>query len=167
MPPRLTGSAWVRFMCFRVCISTVGKRPRCGTFLCEFVWCSDDAPVVAHQAAERSGAAWCLYEYALILAPFRSAALRGSAQGGIGGCATVGCARPCRARLPTAMVLRRCRGLSVDVESLYKTLCCSRQRAVLAHGYSPPPLSRLACRFRKPVQDAVLFTAMGYACPRL
>ena len=28
--------------------------------------CSDDAPVVAHQAAERSGAAWCLYEYDLM-----------------------------------------------------------------------------------------------------
>ena len=28
--------------------------------------CSDDAPVVAHQAAERSGAAWCLYEYGLM-----------------------------------------------------------------------------------------------------
>ncbi len=114
MPLRLTGCARLHFMCFCVCISTDGKRHRCGTFLCEFVWCSDDAPVVAH-----------------IDAPFRSASLRGSAQGGIGGCSTVGCARPCRARLPTAVILRRCRGLSVDVESLCKMLCCSRQRACL------------------------------------
>ena len=38
MPPDCVGSAWLRFMCFRVCISTIAKRPRCGPFLCKFVW---------------------------------------------------------------------------------------------------------------------------------
>ena len=35
MPPQLTGSTWLRFMCFRVCISTDGKRHRCGPFPCD------------------------------------------------------------------------------------------------------------------------------------
>ena len=37
-PPERVGSAWLRFMAPRVYISTVGKRPRCGQFLYEFVW---------------------------------------------------------------------------------------------------------------------------------
>ena len=39
MPPRLTGCAWLRFMCFCVCISMAGKRHRCGPFLCDLFEC--------------------------------------------------------------------------------------------------------------------------------